>query len=434
MVLYHPNGRVVIAHENYLEREALREASESTYTEQIAVCNKRGEAASLEPVRIIIDTQKFKTLHCATADSKGNHWEYLNRFHQQGEEEIPVDLDRRTLMLCSTFAEEHFRFNPGEHELHLPLSFPNNHRGFQYDTLMAYIRSHEIKEYVIPWLKRVQAHEEKCKKMKDKTGCASTEVVADKDSKTSSKRHTAPNIPEALTITLPESLSEKIHLYNAMLQLGLPKFVQQPLVDELILEMYKRKFRDCHLDILEMTVGRFHSRSIPILDPVLNHFFGTYAFRTPEDRKQVYSDEHLSKELSPQEQETYDEENPPTDFSQTNRKYVDYVEDKANGGSYPNDTAIMPPERPVIGHSIRHWTGLLRNGSTAAAYTGFPLNTGRSRKYFRRSSTTAFDEDDFVDIETNRLASHDYYRQNRPGTKNSSALRDVSGQFFQREG
>jgi hypothetical protein len=66
MVLYHANGRVVEAHEHYLEQEARKTANDKSelYIDQIDVHNQRTVSPVNDDVQIIIDSQKFRTLYC----------------------------------------------------------------------------------------------------------------------------------------------------------------------------------------------------------------------------------------------------------------------------------------------------------------------------------------------------------------------------------
>jgi hypothetical protein len=213
-----------------------------------------------------------------------------------------------------------------------------------------------------------------------------------------------------------------------MLQLGLPKFVQLPLIDAIVLQMYQRRLSQCELDALEITIGRFYLRGVAVLDPVLNHLIGTYAFRTPEDRtrpqarpgkgapekpdKPAKSDK-LARADGSREKRDDDDANPgPVNFINTKRKYLEFAEQEVyRGADFPADTYLLPPELPVIAHSIRNWSGVRTNGSTAAAHTGFPLNIGKYKKFIRRPGSTAIAANDYVEYETNRLSRQKEYRK-----------------------
>jgi hypothetical protein len=66
MVLYHADGRVVKAHEDYLEREAARHATapKIQYEDQIEVCKKHTPEAREQErrARIIIDRQVWYSI------------------------------------------------------------------------------------------------------------------------------------------------------------------------------------------------------------------------------------------------------------------------------------------------------------------------------------------------------------------------------------
>lgn len=456
----------MIAHEKYLESQARRLANKLWYTDQIEICNGKTRPASTNNVRIVIDEQDFLTTY---GYKEGSCWEAL-AFNPHPET-IELSVERNTLMLCSTFAAELFTFEPDNDEIHLPVRYPRRHdSGSQapdpaashgegnvvmdnkrytskIEDQMAFIRRDEIEKYIVPWLEKVEKFVFDSKKK-----AASKKKQVDQENSETSQSHEAPGIPnkslnrkkrikklmkddpdggESFYMPIPETLVEKIHLYNAMLQLGLPKFVQQPLVDALILHMYKTDLKLCHLDLLEMTLGRFYSRGVAVLDPVLCHLIGTYAFRTIDDRKKPKpppSARHTGppREFDPDAPEVKenagdpkredDAYEGPTNFRKTKRKYLDYAEEPAiERTDFPGDTFIMPPELPVIGHSIRHWSGVRQNGSTAAAHTGFPLNVGRSKKFVRRDAVDAIHGDDVIEEETNRLKDVEYYWANRPG-------------------
>jgi hypothetical protein len=186
--------------------------------------------------------------------------------------------------------------------------------------------------------------------------------------------------------------------------------------------MYQTELRACHLDVLEHTIGRFYSRGVAILDPVLNHLIGTYSFRCSKDRKNPKPSEKSGDEPT---EETDDanreaasgssETDSNFDFKVAERGYVNYVDIPAHRPRFPDDTYLLPPELPVIGHSIRHWSGVRLNGSTAAAYTGFPLNIGKNKKFIHTDATAAIGANDYSEEETNRLVSYEYYRNHGPG-------------------
>ncbi|KAJ4361804.1 hypothetical protein N0V83_010745 [Neocucurbitaria cava] len=407
MVLYHPDGRVVIEHEHYLENKAYKRAKDFMYTDQIEFGKipdvkeeKKGQR-----VYIVIDDQEYRTMH-GTYNDVG---EVLPRFSSSETARFPDGgIDKVTFMKCSTLADEKLRYEPSAPDVRVPVTNPRLHHvgdyskwsDFQRDweerTLsipdtkyqksfnhqMAYIRRREIEEYIIPWLSKME-------------GIVRDLEEIEKDGHVKGKPNersiTRAQLPE---IEVPTALLEKIHLYNAMLQFGLPKFSQQRLIDALILQMSRMRLSDCHLEVLENTVGRFHGRAMAILDPVINHFVGTYAFRTLDDRRHPAPDttEEIVAEAS-----AGDDSGPEPLYPNMKKEFLDYSTLNGERHDFPDDTVIVPPQLPVLGHCIKHWSGIRSNGSVAAAHNGYPLNVGRHRKYFlRRDSDVehACEEDD----------------------------------------
>jgi hypothetical protein len=339
-------------------------------------------------------------------------------------------------MRCSSLADDFFRYNSDKDELHLPVTYPRIHEattkwteyaswytglplpfpGLKYrervDKHMAYIRPDEIRNYIVPWLREMETY-----------------LGAPEDKK-----------PNVTRVDIPKDLLDKIHLYNAVLQLGLPSSIQQPLIDALVAQMYKTNLDACHLEALEITVCRFYSVGVPVLDPVLSHFVGTYSFRTLRDRQNPAPDS--AREESNTSKKTpapKGDKTAPTaparsdiksvmpeldddeladqmfDFiANSNRQFLDYaVHKNPERTNYPDDTFILPPKLQVLGDSLRHWSGVRRNGSTAAAHTGYPLNVGKVRKFYRRRATdanrTATRNTDFLDYSTYRLKEDGHY-------------------------
>ncbi|EOA90067.1 uncharacterized protein SETTUDRAFT_102576 [Exserohilum turcica Et28A] len=406
MVVYNASGRVEIAYEEYLEQEA-KKASEQAYgqyLDQIEVCKQRAGPKSTNDVQIIIDTQHFRTLYCEARDGWGSDFEWITGFEQDETTTISRRVCRETLILCSSTARDHFTYNPGDDQLHLPVVYPRAHRQppKELDDQMAFIRAKEIEEYVLPWLDKV-------KKWRTAENKQHRELLAN------------PGGPIAMDIPTP--LLDKIHLYNVMLQLGLPRFIQRPLVEALISQLNRTRLSACHLDTLEITVGRFYSRGLAILDPVINHVIGTYYLRTLDDRrhpepagrsrsKKQGQAATTAVQAGPKDRVRADgsletrfhEEYPsPVDFGKTKRKYLKFAEQDARRSELVHDTYILPPELAVLGHCVRHWSGVRRNGSVAAAHTGFPLNTGLSRTFVRRDASVALDVADCEEERTNQV-------------------------------
>jgi hypothetical protein len=468
MILDHANGRVVQAHEDYLEQQAQKEANDERklYIDQIDIYNLRSASVSTAEVQIIVDQQHYKTLYC----EREGDGEYMEALKRATSYTISTTIDRNTLRTCSTLADEHFTYNPSENELHLPVCYPRQHHAnrddepiavfdenfeftscrngkrlaYQNDDQMAFIRPEEIEKYIVPWLKRVQKQLQDDKALRSETPAAS-EAHAGSESHTRVMKKTPKRTKLArylvrtnspMAIGIPEALVDKIHLYNAMLQLGLPKFVQLPLIDALVLQMDQTRLSACQLDTLEHTIGRFYSRGIAVLDPVLNHFIGTYSSRSLDDRtkpepsgrnaKLADNTDAAEKEPAtetPQEasigsktgqatneeptdnsSETVDKEKPQPalELWKTKRKYLEYYDFPAQRIVYTLDTYLLPPKLPVLGHSIRHWSGVRRNQSIAAAYTSFPLNIRKHKKFIRRNVTNVINANDRFEEETNK--------------------------------
>ncbi|KAL6709348.1 hypothetical protein ACN47E_001755 [Coniothyrium glycines] len=447
MVLYHADGKVVVAHENYLEQNAHQRAYEYRYIDQIDIVKKARGLASTEDVRLIIDEQSFTTLY------KGC-WEGLD-FRQTEPEEIKLPVGRKTLVACSGLAAELFAYEPGQTEIHLPVRFPRKHEAGQsnlsrtaftesypgrvlvngkhylQEAQMAFIRSDEVREYILPWLRRVQKDFEGVPAGQSGRQTEREEGSASPSSGPNTISSTSPRIQ---SLPIPTDLLWKIHLYNCALQLAIPPSLVQPLTDALILQMYQTPLSHCHLDTLEITVGRFHSHSIAVLDPVLNHLTGTYAQRSILDRTNPHPPASLrhtsrpspdsepdpnsltAKEHAGDPKRTHDAHDDPTDFSTTKRRRLAYATEPAReriAAGFTRDTLIMPPALPVLGHCVQHWSGVRRNGSTAAAYTGFPLNVGTKRKVVSGEDGSGALEQE----ELHRLKGVGYYLGNAPGGK-----------------
>ncbi|KAH8701317.1 hypothetical protein GQ44DRAFT_717857 [Phaeosphaeriaceae sp. PMI808] len=200
-----------------------------------------------------------------------------------------------------------------------------------------------------------------------------------------------------------------------MLQLGLPSFIQRPLIDQLVAQMYHTRLDSCHLMTLEMTVGRFYSQGVAVLDPVINHLIGTYSLRSLQDRNGPDNTAH--KSIDP--------------IYKVRRQTLRY--DEANDIER-RKTVVIPPKLPVLGHSIRNWSGVRRDGKTSTAYTGYPLNIGRVKKFYRRNGQDQIKNEkrgrDFVEYSTYRLRKNESCRDNPPGgavTAAASAVDDIEG-------
>lgn len=413
------------AHEDYLETEAKKIADKARYTDpgrqatQIIEARnearKRSRESNADRVHIVVDRQHYTELYYSKQTTcLGEH---LTCSREDPSEPFPDGgIHLTTLMGCSSTAYDFFTLKPNETVLHLPVCYPRQHafgQGFKTDRdyvefvinngpenieetglaylrhkedQMAFIRDEEITLYLIPWLSEMEKY------LKNEHR-ASGEEQSD--------------LPR---ITIPEDLLQKIHLYNVMLQLGISMRFKQPLIDSLILQMYETRLQKCHLDTLEMTVARFYSHGVPILDPVLNHLVGTYALRTRDDREHPALDEkqRVLQKL-PEEDEAREREKGQLYLeAKPERGWLEYQTQLSDERRFikrrrVDDTVIQPPKLEVIGHCIRHWSGIRRSGNTAAAHTGYPLNVGRVLKYYRRRATSPIRINDKADYPTYRL-------------------------------
>jgi hypothetical protein len=125
MVLYDDNGRVIKAHDDYLERMAREEAIKG-YTDQIDIAKSKDPGAHEKTgirVHIVVNTQYFEELYYEDTSSLCGRFLDLNN----GKESAPLPeggLDRRTFMKCCSLADEFFTFNPDKAILHLPVEYP----------------------------------------------------------------------------------------------------------------------------------------------------------------------------------------------------------------------------------------------------------------------------------------------------------------------
>jgi len=147
----HGFRRAIPSHEEALETAAQKAANlgYKRYIDQIDIVNikyrdtkKRSENSTTPQknpkekprkslVWIVIDTQEFRTLytdHLHVEEKEEN----IADFQVQGPIKLPrpeesTRLNKKTLMKCSTLAEEFFTYNPGENELHLPVRYPRVH-------------------------------------------------------------------------------------------------------------------------------------------------------------------------------------------------------------------------------------------------------------------------------------------------------------------
>ncbi|KAH7392196.1 hypothetical protein DE146DRAFT_766328 [Phaeosphaeria sp. MPI-PUGE-AT-0046c] len=471
MVLYYADGQVVKAQEVYLEDQAKAKASQYRYADPIEQATQiiqgrrlaadnydSKEKTGRERVHIVIDKQMYTELYYSESSTLvGQH---LPLGREDPSDPIPVaGIDRQTLIKCSSTAYDYFTSNPELSTLHLPVCYPRRHFGGWYncyrtesgrpdyeeferrigserieqpglaylrdaDDQMAYIRETEVIHYLIPWLEEMEKHVKHSKNVSE-------------ENKPEEALRSLPKFD------IPKILIEKIHLYNVMLQLGISSHFKQPLIDALIFQMYGSNLSQCHLDTLEMTVGRFYSRGIAVLDPVINHLIGTYSLRNPTDRSTDPSEEDRVLRISPEGVDERDEESQVYLKAKPGRAWLEYRSVPPDTRSaFPDDTVIQPPKLEVIGHCIRHWSGVRRSGSTAAAHTGYPLNVGRVFKYYRRRATSSIHVQnrpgriDRADYSTYRLHNSHHLRpdelehfcRHRPGSTAAAAPAPIVSQ------
>ncbi|KAF1999781.1 hypothetical protein P154DRAFT_389231, partial [Amniculicola lignicola CBS 123094] len=182
-------------------------------------------------------------------------------------------IDKRVLIDCSTHARDYFELFPESNEVEVPVKDHREHdrighqynKDYIYDHPAAPIHREPIENQIIPWMNEV----------------AKLPKYQDGVSKAGPSNGEASPVP---SLTIPDGLDDKIKLYNAAIQLGLPKFIIRPLTQALVLQMHQTRLENINLELIETTLGRLNGRAVDILDPVINHFVGTYALRCPEDR------------------------------------------------------------------------------------------------------------------------------------------------------
>ena len=131
---------------------------------------------------------------------------------------------------------------------------PGKKYRYRDDQYMAYIDEDPIVDFIIPWLKRVEDWDD---------------LNYTNWSKNDKYKPDKSEIPKP---EIPKGLRERIKLYGAMLQLSVPRFIQEDLIIGLVKQMYQKKLPECELDLLEITVGRFHSGAVPIRAANLTYY------------------------------------------------------------------------------------------------------------------------------------------------------------------
>jgi hypothetical protein len=354
--------RAIPDHESNLTSNAAADCKKHRYWDQAAIADGKNKSFGdpITKVRIVVNEQEFWTLYSTKRPPGLTDRENEQKKTLDNPVTFPpkpyIGFDKSMLMKCSSLAEEFFTLHPDKDELHLPVQYPRKHdhdmgeseyNGYtmRWDYNMAYMDPSPIKDIIGPWLWLMEANPPNGE---------------------NGKYAKFADIPQPV---IPGTLDGMIHAYNAMLQLGVPKFFQKPLIEALCKQMHQTKLLQCHLDLLEITIGRFHGGTVPIVDPVLNHFVGTFAFRAFKgDRDQV-----------------------SRSGEQVDYHHLEYGYKNAERSvPYDQDTVIIPPELPVLGHSIKNWSGVRcrdANGDASVAHEGYPLNVGKVLKHWRRFST-----------------------------------------------
>jgi hypothetical protein len=307
-------------------------------------------------VRIVVLEHSFRTIY-SKAEIPDDGEELPARFSRQHRRIIPPlnqdGLDKQMFMMFSHEARDHFTYNPDSCRLPLPVKYPRKHvEGKKIyeerdDKWTAFVKPEPIQNSIVPWLHALSAL---------RPG-----------------RHHRNTFPR---IGRPEELRDKINLYNSMLQLGIPKFFQRKLIEELCMDIYSARLSEDVEDfyLLEMTIGRFNAQTVPVLDPVLCCLTGSFGLRDSDERREIRP--------YPYRKNQNDSENRPYSyglkpFKRESRTATEKPED---------DELILPPKRPVIGHCLKHWSGVRENGDRRAAHVGYPLHIGPSIYYHVRGT------------------------------------------------
>jgi hypothetical protein len=385
--------RAIPDHESTLTAKAAAHRKDFRYDDQAGVVDEQRTKHPpaddpIERVTILVYNQKFQTLYSSESDEPHNE-----NYVQENELRCPSAAEdpgirKSTLMKCSSLAKELFTFEPDSRELELPIWWPRKHihgeqipsnRGYiiRHNCYLSWIDYNTVDTVIVPWLRNVEGWEDELVNLASSHAAAekkridrdAAERAAGKDYGDAEGSEARPYIPRKETIPVPivpSDLAGKINLYNVMLHLGVPKFIQKDTIEALVKQMHQRKLQDCELELVDITIGRFQSLSVGVLDPVINHLVGTYGFRDHT------TDRELVNRICTRE----DPQN------------LEYGSQNAGRVEYDQDTVIVPPKLPVLAHNIRHWSGVRhRNGDARAAHVGYPLNVGKVLKYWRRSST-----------------------------------------------
>lgn len=298
-------------------------------------------------------------------------------------------LDKNVLMKCSVYALDFFTVLPHKvtrNRLPLPLRYPENPE--ELPTHISYVKPQIVQVYIISWLRKMT---DKLKEMegtrKDKTPVGLSGLELDQRFKVS-KAGTSTEKDETITdlpkIDIPDKIGDKINLYNAMQHLSIRHYFQRPLIESLCKDIYCYKLSEIDLELLEVTVGRFNSRAVAALDPILCCLAGSYGRRDPEDKNAVV------EKLTPGSE----------------RKIRCSIVKKL----YYPDVKMLSAPLPVLGHTIKHWSLGGLNPKTITElwgrHTGFPLDIGKQTENLKIKKRDT--EGNEIGEEIDLVADHGY--------------------------
>jgi hypothetical protein len=258
-------------------------------------------------------------------------------------------LDKTTLDWCSTQAREAFVLDKTRTEINLPCLWPPrlDINDGKYKLIRAdvnhfsFVHPDTIKTYVVPFLRDLERFKSQSNMDEE------ARIVRLKEGNAINK------LPQ---FQIPETVEDRIHLYNCMLHLGILPHFKEPLIKKLCEDVKQNKLKDCHLELLEMTVGRLNAYAVPILDPVLCAFTGSFGLRDEHERLKI--------------QQLTDENGNPISGK------LRYARQKDHDGTerevQPWEERVIPPQLPVLGHCLKHWS-YVRDGEVDSNHK-YPLD------------------------------------------------------------
>lgn len=310
-----------------------------------------GTATRPNGVRIRVVRHGFRTLY---ERAFGNS-PIIEPYHVDKSVLIPPKdedpLDTETLIFCSNETRHLFEGDSKLAEVRLPAEYSRKHyentRGYTWrhdvDDYYSYVQPAAIQKYIVPWLRKME---------QIKTNGGKFNMEGKVNIKDGSGLLPQIEIPRG-----PDQMEDRIHVYNSMLHLGILKYFQEPLIAELCDDVYNNKIKDSHLELLDITIGRFNSQAVAVLDPVLCCFTGAFNKRVRKER--------LLIQPNPA--------NPDGSVSSGTLKYGHLKVPRRLGETPgPNDTPIIGPGLPVLGHCLRHWSLVDEKGDRTG--TGYPLD------------------------------------------------------------